>query len=316
MGKKLHISLSSIAFFCAAENAKASFAGDAIQNLGYAVELSGELTKDPAVSEARRTVGKRIGVVGDVVDIVTAKDKLELAGGLAKSGVSMIAAGLAPSTGGLSVPAGMAINFSIDVISSSYRAHVAHENWMREIDFREQKHADQAKARRDTYFNQWEQSAAAYPNKYKGNLEYAVVGQGQFRPLKEIRKNDEVAEEPERESVNMWQEIRDGQGGECNISINLASWQDYFSDTDAWVSDAVCHQEIGSSSDSDMFQIFDVCENLGSGGVKDGSKVIYRTMVGKVDDERFLVRQHLRSVSSSYDSGYKDWDRYEVARCK
>lgn len=130
---------------------------------------------------------------------------------------------------------------------------------------------------------------------------------------------EEPTPEPEAEKeevTGMWQEIRNGQGGECNISINMASWRAHFSDTDVSVSDAVCHQEAGRSSDSDIFEIFDVCENLGYGGAKTGSKIIFRTLVGKVDDDRFLVRQHMRSVSPSFDSGYQDADSYEVTRCK
>jgi len=104
----------------------------------------------------------------------------------------------------------------------------------------------------------------------------------------------------------------EGLPGECNISINMADWRGslapYFT---FWAQDSQCQTTNENSGDSDTLVVKTVCVPSGSSN----AKIISYTAVGRVDDELFIVKSNMRTITPSYDSGYQHEQNYQIMKC-
>lgn len=127
--------------------------------------------------------------------------------------------------------------------------------------------------------------------------------------------NCEDGDEPEQVAANekgLWRMAGENLPGECNISINMADWRGslapYFR---FWAQDSQCQTTNENSGDSDTLVVKTVCVPSGSSNVR----IISYTAVGRVDDELFIVKSNMRTVTPSYDSGYQNEQNYQIVRC-
>lgn len=305
MHPRWHVTLSFVVFFSVRAEAKAQDLGDYLGYIGDAIEYNGELTKDETVSSAQKTVGKTIGQIGNVVSIASAKDDLDLSGELFKlSGAFFLAA--APETGGLSILAGMAFDKFVDHQTEWHRNHLAHVQYMNEIDSRTRAQWEQSRAKEIERLEQVQYSQGLYP-KFKGSIHYNVAGQGEFQQIEQI-----FVEEPNE--FGMWQIVSNGEANECNISININSWMDGVISFDAGDSSGDCKKTINKHQDTESLEIISVCEEFQKeSGIS--SKIVWRSTFSKLDDDRIVARDFNRSITPYNDSGYVDFGNYEIRRC-